>query len=468
MRCSASFVILLALALAAPVFAGDAQAWRARSIYQVLTDRFARTDGSSSPCGDVHTYCGGTFKGLQDNLDYIKNMGFDAIWISPIVTNLAGGYHGYWATDLYTVNSNFGSAQDLKNLIEAAHQKDIWMMLDVVGNHVGPVNMDFSQITPFNDPSHYHTSCEITNFNNQGQVEYCRLAGLPDLNQDNTYVRSTLKTWVHDIVANYTFDGIRIDTIPEVHPDFWSEFVSSAGVYQVGEVFNGDYGYVGNYQNYIDATLNYPLHYQLLNQFGSRQSMYNFRTHYTNMDQHFKNQDVLGNFVDNHDNARYLNSFNDQRTFKSALAFAIASRGIPITYYGSEQAFNGGNDPYNREPLWTTKYKGTDIVDFLTTLNKVRKTTKYYLQDQTERYVDNTFYAFTRGNVFFAFTNQPDQQQKRTITYHPYSEGQTLCNAFYPVHDCVKVVNGAFPADLDNGEVKVFVPVSSQFKSFLE
>ena len=58
--------------------------WKTRTIYQLLTDRFARTDGSSNYCGDLSKYCGGTYKGIIDNLDYITGMGFDAIWISPI------------------------------------------------------------------------------------------------------------------------------------------------------------------------------------------------------------------------------------------------------------------------------------------------------------------------------------------------------------------------------------------------
>lgn len=87
---------------------------------------------------------------MQAQLDYIKGMGFDAIWISPIVDNTPGGYHGYWARDWTKTNSNFGSDQDLKNLVNAAHSKGIAVMVDVVANHVGPVGSNFSSIVPFN------------------------------------------------------------------------------------------------------------------------------------------------------------------------------------------------------------------------------------------------------------------------------------------------------------------------------
>ena len=70
-------------------------------------------------------------------MDYLQNLGIDAIWISPIVENKELGYHGYWAKNLYELNPNFGSEQDLHDLIEECHSRDIWVMLDVVPNHMG-------------------------------------------------------------------------------------------------------------------------------------------------------------------------------------------------------------------------------------------------------------------------------------------------------------------------------------------
>lgn len=78
------------------------------------------------------------------NLDYVKStiqyqlidLGFDAIWISPVIDNYSGGYHGYWARNMYKTNDEFGSADDLKRLVQACHDKGIWVMVDVVANHV--------------------------------------------------------------------------------------------------------------------------------------------------------------------------------------------------------------------------------------------------------------------------------------------------------------------------------------------
>lgn len=149
-------------------------------------------------------------------------MGFDAIWISPVVDNTPGGYHGYWMRDLTKVNNHFGSSADLSSMVNTAHSNNVWVMVDVVGNHVGPVGYDYSSIVPFNQPSHYHdcsncpSGCQIQDFNNQPQVEVCRLSGLPDLNQTNPVVASFLYNWISNLVSKYEFDGLRIDTVPEV------------------------------------------------------------------------------------------------------------------------------------------------------------------------------------------------------------------------------------------------------------
>ena len=132
-------------------------------------------------------------------------MGFDAIWISPVVENTHNGYHGYWAKNWEAISPQFGGEEALRSLVRAAHEKDIYVMVDVVANHVGPVGEDYSSITPFNKSQDYHKKCKITNWDDQGQVEYCRLANLPDLNTENSYVAGYLLDWIHNLVADYGF-----------------------------------------------------------------------------------------------------------------------------------------------------------------------------------------------------------------------------------------------------------------------
>ena len=120
---------VLALAIPTHILAAGPAQWRGRSIYQLLTDRFALPDGDTTAICDVNKsrYCGGTWAGIEGQLDYIQGMGFDAIWISPVTKNIeqstayGEAYHGYWQQDIYSINSHFGTTEDLGALAEALH-----------------------------------------------------------------------------------------------------------------------------------------------------------------------------------------------------------------------------------------------------------------------------------------------------------------------------------------------------------
>lgn len=254
--------LITPLAFSAPHHADE---WRKRTIYQVLTDRFyptTYTPGKKDPCPNLRHYCGGTFKGLASKLDYIKGMGFDAIWISPIVKNTewafeTQGYHGYWMTDLYQVNEHFGTSQDLIDLIQEAHKKEIWVMVDVVGNHGGPIGQNFTKFgAPLNLPEHYHEYCnvlDIDHVENQWRVERCWLAGLADFNHENPFVYKTLVNWIGNMTKYFDIDGLRIDTVCHVPHHFWGDFNVSSNVFQIGEALDKRPKYVASYQKYLEG-----------------------------------------------------------------------------------------------------------------------------------------------------------------------------------------------------------------------
>lgn len=89
-------------------------------------------------------------------------MGFDAIWISPIIDNYDGGYHGYWGRNINALNNHFGTETDFVNFVTACHEKGIWVMVDVVANHMGNTNQSYSANSPFNSADHYHDYCIIS------------------------------------------------------------------------------------------------------------------------------------------------------------------------------------------------------------------------------------------------------------------------------------------------------------------
>jgi glycosidase len=119
--------------------------WRDEIIYQVLVDRFDDGDVNNNFNVDrraMARYHGGDWQGLIDRMDYLETLGITALWISPVVKNVeedAGfaSYHGYWTQDFLAVNPHFGNLTDLRRLVDAAHKRNIKVILDVVTNHVG-------------------------------------------------------------------------------------------------------------------------------------------------------------------------------------------------------------------------------------------------------------------------------------------------------------------------------------------
>ena len=428
--------LLILFLLSTSISGKSKEEWKSRSIYQILTDRFART--SDTGYCNYSQYCGGNYQGIINKLDYIKGMGFDAIWISPIVENTEGSYHGYHLTNLYNLNYHFGSEDDFKALITACHNKDIWVMVDVVANHVGPIGTDYSKITPFNLAEHYHDYCDINDWTDQWQIENCRLSGLPDLKQENDWVTQQLLNWISDLISKYNIDGIRIDTIMEVPKWFWDKFRSSAGVFQIGEAFNGDIGYVSDYQNHLDSVFNYPLYYTIESSFCG--SFYNLEGYWFNSRPKYPAPEYTATFVENHDNPRFLNRCNDRGKFTNAVVFSLLWEGVPVFYYGGEQYYSGGADPNNREPLWDNYNTGTELYRILGIVNALRKSVSIWNLNIVQRYADDNFYAFTRGNILACFSNTNSLQ--RTITYHEFAEGTKLCNVLYN-GDCVSVSGGS-------------------------
>ena len=296
--------------------------------------------------------------------------------------------------------------------MDECHRKDIWVMVDVVPNHMGypagcnwnpcPTSKldNFTGFVPFNLQEHYHTLCAI-NFSNpdQRQIEICRLANLPDLNQTVPVVRQTLLHWVSNLTSYYGFDGYRVDTTRHVAKNFWPEFQVAAGVFLTGEVAVLDNTpYVADYQNYMDSVLNFPTYAALRRVFNNGENMTVLKESLEEQRNLFKDFSVLGLFSENHDQPRFLSLINDISLYKNVLAYTVLGEGIPIIYYGAEQMFNGGGDPNNRESLWPRNDPGSIMFAYLKTLTTTRRRAGYFV-DQPVNVVQVTAkrFVFRRG-----------------------------------------------------------------------
>ncbi|KAL4987785.1 glycoside hydrolase superfamily [Aspergillus falconensis] len=441
------------LPLIPTVLAADVDAWKSRNIYFALTDRIARggNDTGGNACGNLGDYCGGTFQGLQSKLDYIKGMGFDAIWITPVVANTPGGYHGYWAQDLYSINSNYGTADDLKSLVNAAHEKGIYVMADVVANHMGsPINNNKPE--PLNQESSYHSACTI-DYSNQESIENCRITeDLPDVNTQSPEVRTLFQDWISWLVKEYEFDGLRIDTVKHVEKDFWSGFSSAAGVYTIGEVWDGDPNYLAGYASSMDGLLNYAIYYPMnrfYQQTGSAQDIVDMHDQISSA---FPDPSALGTFLDNHDNPRWLSQKSDKSLLKNALAYVILARGIPIVYYGTEQGYAGGNDPANREDLWRSNFNtDADLYNAISRLSAARTAAGGLADDDhVHLYVAESAYAWSRaGGKLIVLTSNGGSGSEAEHCFNSKTPGGSWENTFG---------EGTYTAD-ESGEI--CVPVSN-------
>lgn len=243
--------------------------------FKILTDRFAPSGQlPSQKCSDLKDYCGGTFKGIEKHLDYITGLGVNAIWISPIVKNIDKGYHGYWAQNIFEINPHFGTEEDLKSLVKACHDRDVWVMADLVANHMGnPPNGGWpTGLATFNKKEYYHPPHAYIQWpqecKDQWKIEIYWLANLPDLNQSHPFVNQNLLNWVHNLTDQFNFDGYRLDTTIQVPKEFWAQFRKAGGGFMIGEANNGpppcgSMEYVAGYQGYIDSVLAYPTYWTL-------------------------------------------------------------------------------------------------------------------------------------------------------------------------------------------------------------
>lgn len=196
--------------------------------------------------------------------------------------------------------------------------------------------------------------------------------------------------------------------------------------------------------------------------FGTGKSMYTLRSTYESLDNSaFTNVDILGSFMDNHDNARFLSQWYTMTGFKNAIMFALTARGIPFFYYGDEQGYAGGNDPANRETLWNDMNTESDLYKFVATINKARQAAKGWAFDYVERYVTDNFFAYSFGDMLVATTNT-DQQQEVKMPYLPWTAGTTVCNAF-DAKDC-QTVTDSITVTLTS-DPKIYLPQDHVFFS---
>ena len=437
--------------------------FRQETIYFLVVDRFYDGDPENSegpnpelydPEGkDWGKYWGGDLQGVIDKLDYLKDMGVTAVWLTPLFEQVEALFieqaaiHGYWIKDFKRLNPRFiakgdnpsiNQTQETKDtvfdkLVYELHQRNMKLVLDIVCNHSNP---DFSgkkgelyddgvKIADFNDDKDnwYHHYGEVQNWEDEWQVQNCELSGLATFNENNiayrTYIKSAIKQWLDRGV-----DALRVDTVKHMPIWFWQEFNADILTHRPDVFIFGEWIYSDprnersvEFVNESGMTiLDFGLCVAIREVLGKgAEAGFSLVQDVLDLDFQYYGATELITFIDNHDMPRFQSLNPDPEMLRVAIGLIMTTRGIPCIYYGTEQYLHddteGGNDPYNRPMMekWDTDstiYRDVRLLSGLRRLNPAismgSQWQKYLTPDvycYVRRYRDSVvFVALNRGN----------------------------------------------------------------------
>ncbi len=346
--------------------------WQDESVYLIMIDRFNNGDlknDNGVDINDPNEYHGGDFQGVIDQLDYIKNMGFSAIELTPIFANEDGGYHGFWVNDFYKTDEHFGSISRFKKLIHEAHQRNMKVIIDLDVNHVGRSHPWLE------DPTKKDWFIPQQEINKEND-------SLPKLNQENPEVKQyfikAAKWWIEKT----DIDGYRLYSVSDVPQSFWSDFSKEVkkvkkDFYLLGDSRGKDSAQLSTYKETgIDGFADYPLNEELKKAFA--QPDQSFKGLFAVMEQKadsISNPYLNGTFMDNEQIVRFTSDVVKKNEhpgprWKQALTFLYTTPGIPIVYYGSEIALDGGAGADNHRQMNFRTDK--DLIDYITKIGELR------------------------------------------------------------------------------------------------
>ena len=327
---------------------------------------------------------GGDLKGINDNLNYLIDLGYTAIWLNPILENnmIKSSYHGYSTTDYYKVDPRFGSNEEFKNLTKKADKMGVKMVMDIIPNHSGSEHW-FVKDPPFSNWLNFNNSYSQTTHRRQTvqdihASEYDKkhfsdgwfVETMPDLNQKNKFMSTYL---IQNAIWWIEYSGIkgyRVDTYPysdknfmsdwtyeimNEYPNFnivgeeWSDTPIITSYWQAGKT-NHD-GYI----SYLPSLMDFPLQISFSEALNDEITWgKGFVKPYRTIAYDFLYGDPynLVVFPDNHDMTRFLTQVdNDLNLFKMGLVFYTTVRGIPQFYYGTEVLMNSNDNPRSHDVI---------------------------------------------------------------------------------------------------------------------
>jgi glycosidase len=364
---------------------GDPNAHRGFSsadvLYLIMTDRFADGNSANNQPGYDRAaprgWHGGDFAGIAQHLDYLHDLGVTTLWTTPVASNgaMPESYHGYAATDLFSVDSHFGTIPDYRTLSDGLHARGMKLVIDLVPNHVGiqhpwvldPPAPDWLHGTLQNHRAAQYDFYQLVDPHTPRQAwiditDGWFTDGMPDLNQENPLVSQYLIQNAIWWVETANLDGIRLDTFPYVGRAFWHDFHAALHsayphLTTVGEIFHRDPEVASFFaggeahegiDSGLDTPFDFPVYFALRDVLTQNKSMTELAT-VLRQDSLYPHAERLVPFIGNHDTTRFFTEANTSvPKQKLALGLLLTLRGMPQIYSGDEVAMEGGKDPDNR------------------------------------------------------------------------------------------------------------------------
>jgi glycosidase len=353
----------------------------ADALYLIMPDRFSDGDTSNDPSSDnraaPHGWHGGDFVGIERHLDYLQQLGVTAVWMTPVASNgaMPESYHGYAATDLYAVDSHFGTLAEYRHLSDALHARGMKLVIDLVPNHIG---VQHPWVNDQPTPDWLHGTLE---HHRAAQHDFYQLIdphappaawrditggwfadNMPDLNQSNPLMACYLIQNALWWIETADLDGIRLDTFPYVDRAFWHQFHAELhSVYPnlttVGEIFHrnpqvtsffaGGVAHDG-IDTGLDTPFDFPVYFALGDVLAHDQPMTELAG-ILRQDALYPHPERLVTFIGNHDTTRFFTEAGDSvAKLKLSLGLVLTLRGLPLIYSGDEIGMPGGRDPDDR------------------------------------------------------------------------------------------------------------------------
>ncbi|MDY6868733.1 MAG: alpha-amylase family glycosyl hydrolase [Chloroflexota bacterium] len=352
--------------------------------YQIFPDRFAKSDSLEKP---THLepwdspltrtgFKGGDLLGVYEKLDYLQDLGINAIYLNPIFASAAN--HRYHTFDYYHVDPILGGNKTFFKLLEEAHRRDIRIVLDGVFNHASRGFFQFNHILENGEKSPYLDWFDVYGFPMnayQGKPNYScwwNLPALPQFNTDNPQVRAFLFEVAKHWIERGT-DGWRLDVPFEIKDEsFWRQFrtatkLPNEDAYLVGEIPSEAQDWLQG--DMFDGVMNYQFTAACIGFFGAESrdetmisgmmglpevpvlDAQGFAQRTKELLEIYPRQNALAqlNLMDSHDTPRFLTMVSGNASaFRLATLFQMTYPGAPCIYYGNEIGLTGGREPENR------------------------------------------------------------------------------------------------------------------------